>query len=82
MITEKDFKKLDLIFKYKMLKNDGVFLASRLSLGFTVSLFAIGKFYVEVWKRISIDNIEWIEVVSSKIVDIYLPNFDINKLTE
>jgi hypothetical protein len=75
------FQKLNKAEKYRILKERGKFLASRMHGGFTVGLFGLDGFYVEVWKRIGLDYIDYIEVVMelSRLdlytQDINLPDF-------
>lgn len=57
----KRFKKCTLSERYELLKDEGVFLASRLHESFEVHLFSLNGLYVEVWKRIGLPNIDYIE---------------------
>jgi len=63
MHSKKEFQQLKLAQKYKLVKNEGQFLASRFYESYHVHLYAIQNYYVEVWCRIGISQICWIEVV-------------------
>ncbi len=77
-MTPEEFKKLSLDEKYKAVKARGDFVASRYYPGFNVHLFALDGFFIEVWKRVGFDFIQWIEVVNSdSSVNSYLDNIDI-----
>lgn len=58
------FKKCTLSERYELLKERGVFLASRLHESFEVHLFSLGGLYVEVWKRIGLPYVDYIEPLS------------------
>ena len=55
------FKKYTLSERYELLKEQGVFLASRQYESFEVHLFSLDGLYVEVWKRIGLPYIDYIE---------------------
>lgn len=81
------FSKLNKVERYRILlkisKGDGkgAFLASRLHSGFQVGLFRVSDFYVEIWKRIGLDTIDYIEVVDeAKVREAYLENLDLPPL--
>lgn len=82
-LTKKDFKKLSVHEKYRLLKKGGEFIGSRLFDSYHVHLFLMDKFYVEVWQRIGLSQIYWIEPVNSdRTLDNYLDHIDIKSLTE
>jgi hypothetical protein len=73
-----EFKKLPLADKFEIVKAKGDFVASRLYPGFNVHLFAIDGFFVEVWKRLGLDYVEWIELVNSdSTINSYLDNINL-----
>ena len=82
-LTKKEFKKLSLNDKYRKLKKSGEFIGSRLFDSYHVHLFLISDFYVEVWQRIGLSQIYWIEPVNTdRTLHQYLDHIDIQGLTE
>lgn len=78
MIKE-EFRKLKLKKKYEVLRKDGKHLANRHHGSFQCSLFDFHGYYVECWKPMGINLIQWIEVVNrDEIIDSYLEHFKIN----
>ena len=74
-----EFRRLKLKQKYALLNKEGKYLAARNHAGFQCSLFDLNGFYVEVWKPLGINLIQWIEVVNrDEIIDSYLENFKIH----
>ena len=72
------FENLNKSERYKILKNQGVFLASRRFESYVVSLFSINDFYVELWKRIGLNYVDYVEIVKEqKKIDSYLDNLDL-----
>lgn len=48
--------------------------------GFLCNLYDFHGYYVEVWKPVGINLIQWIEVVNrDEILDSYLQDFDIEE---
>jgi len=62
------FNKLTLEQRYLLLKEEGEFVASRLSNGYNVHLFIVRKTYVEMWRTLTLHQVQWIEI--SKNTDI------------
>lgn len=82
-MEKKEFRRLRLKQKYELIKKDGKHLANRTHGGFLCSLFQFSNYYVEVWKPIGINVIQWIEVVNSdEIVDSYLEGFNLKDLDD
>lgn len=78
-MTAKEFKALNKQKKFILLSDLGNFLANRMYQSFSIALFSFEGFYVEVWKRIGLDYIEYIEVVEDhSLLAKYLDDFDIN----
>lgn len=76
-----DFRRLKLKQKYHCVQKEGKHLVNRTHGGFLCSLYRLSDYYVEVWKPIGINIIQWIEVVNSdEIVDSYLKDIDLGKL--
>jgi hypothetical protein len=80
-MTKKEFKKLNLASRYKVLKNEGTHLASREFGGYFVHLFGLHDFYVEVWVMIGLNQIRWIELQENQdSIDLYIDKMDISGL--
>lgn len=78
-MEKEEFRRLKLKQKYALLTKEGKYLAARLHAGFQCSLYDFHGFYVEVWKPLGINLIQWIEVVNrDEIIDSYLEHFKIN----
>lgn len=77
-MKKEDFIRLKLKKKYEVLKKGGKHLANRTHGGFLCALFDFNGYYVEVWKPVGINLIQWIEVVNrDEIIDSYLEHFKI-----
>ena len=73
-----EFAKLSTVRQLQILKCDGTFLANRMFTGYIVSLFSLHGFYVEMWKRVGLSSVDYIEVVREQsILDRYLDNLDV-----
>mgnify|MGYP003691342277 CR=1 FL=1 len=80
-MEKKDFRRLKLREKYKLVQKQGVHLGNRTHGSFLCSLYQFTNFYVEVWKPVGINLIQWIEVVNSdEIIDSYLEDFNLKGL--
>ena len=80
-MTKTEFSKLDKKRKVTLLKDLGKFMANRQHEGFFVSLFYFEEFYVEVWKRVGLEYIEYIEVVNDQnILAKYVDNLNFGDL--
>lgn len=80
MVSKDEFQRLTLEQKYRRLEKDGDFIASRIYLGFNVHLFSLYGFYVEMWQRISLSNIEYIEILNRKeTLQEYTGHINLNK---
>lgn len=77
-MQQEEFRRLKLKQKYALINKDGKFLAHRIHGGFQCSLYDFKGYYVEVWKPVGINLIQWIEVVNrDEIIDSYLEHFKI-----
>lgn len=82
MIKGEEFKKLSLEKKYILLKSEGNYVSSRYYRGFQVHLYGLNNFYVEVWQRVGLEDIIWIEVVNNNAtINSYLDNIDLDDLS-
>ncbi|MFP5471064.1 MAG: hypothetical protein ACLGGV_05670 [Bacteroidia bacterium] len=59
------FNKLTLEERYLLIKEEGEFVASRLSNGYNVHLFIVRKTYVEMWRTVTLHQIQWIEIAKN-----------------
>lgn len=72
-MREKAFRKLSLQQRFQRLKQDGIYVASRVSTGYNVHLFTLDGFYVEMWRPLGLGYIRWIEVQKNeKVLEEYL----------
>lgn len=79
-MKKEDFRRLKLSQKYKLINKEGKYLAKRVHGGFHCFLYDFHGYYVEVWKPVGINLIQWIEVINrDEILDSYLQDFDIGK---
>ncbi len=77
-MTPEEFRRLKLRQRYKLVQEEGKYLASRRHAGFQCRLFDLFGFYVEVWKPFGINIIQWIEIVNrDEIIDSYLEDINI-----
>lgn len=80
-MTPEVFRKKSKAERYQLLKSQGTFLANRVHSGFQIGLFHFDGLYVEVWKRVGLNTIDYIEPVDeSKVRDDYLDNLDLPDL--
>ena len=78
--TKKEFKKFSLNTRYKLLKQDGEYLGTRLFGSHRVSLYAIYGFFVEMWIILFLDKVQWIEIQENQsIINEYIKDLDIKK---
>jgi len=76
-----EFRRLKLRDRYHALQNYGKRIASRYHGGFQCFLYDYYGYYVEVWKPVGINLIQWIEVVNrDEVVDSYLGQFKLDDL--
>lgn len=76
-ITEADFKRLSNAGRWQCVRQHGIEVSKRHYRGFAVRLFAIGNFYSEVWSRVGIELVEWVEVIPlNRVADIYGPELE------
>lgn len=74
-----DFARLPLAKKHREVTQHGNFVAQRIYTTYNIQLFALHGYYVEVWKRIGLDYLHWIEVVKSdETLHQYTGNIDLD----
>jgi len=80
----KVFSKLSLQLRFSLLKDKGEFVASRPYESFSVHLFTVEGYYVEMWQRIGLEYVEYVElIVEKRKLDVWTDAIDIdfNSLT-
>ena len=79
-MNQKTFNKLSLDAKRGLLKEGGIFLATRQHRSHTVHLYDLNGSYIEVWNRIGFDCIEWIEFTNNKeTINSYLKKINLEE---
>lgn len=77
------FEKLNLNEKFLVVKRRGHFLAKRYFRGFEVFLYEYSEFYIEVWKRVGLDFVYWIETVNHKeVLSVYAEQVSLKDLNK
>ena len=77
-ITADTFSKQEKPVQVQWLCTLGKHLGNRQFEGYLVSLFAVEDFYVELWKRVGLDYIDYIEVVRDDTrLALYVPKLDL-----
>ncbi|NEQ48718.1 MAG: hypothetical protein F6K11_01105 [Leptolyngbya sp. SIO3F4] len=78
MTSREQFGKLKLRDKYRIVKQEGDYTAARFFDTFHVLLYRMDGFYVEIWNRIGMNQVCWIEVVKDpRTLDRYLENIQL-----
>lgn len=82
-LTKKEFQKLSLNERFKLLKKHGEHIAVRQKSIHLIHLFSIYNFYVEVWILMSFNQIQWIEIQENdSIITSYADNINIKKILD
>jgi len=79
-MTAADFRKKRLLDRFGIVETKGTFLANRIHGSFNVDLYYLEDFYVEVWKKVGLNIIHWIETVEKKNLEYYTDHINIDKL--
>ena len=80
-ITEIAFRKMKLGNRFSSVKKYGNYLASRFFESYHVHLYALGNYKVEVWYRISLNHLCYIEVVGNpETLHAYVDEIDLKEL--
>ena len=77
------FSKLNTSKRFALVRDQGEFVGQRIHGSHNIQLFALHGYYVEVWKKIGLDYLHWVEVVTDdKILLQYTSgiDLDLNKL--
>lgn len=78
-MTKKEFNKLTIQERYLHLKKEGDYIGSKKRESYFMHLFALHGHYVEMWRTLSENQIQWIEITDNKdclseyVKDIDLP---------
>lgn len=81
MLSKKEFKKLNIIERYTLLKKDGEYIGGRFQGAHRRYLFLYNKYYVELWQIISLDQVQWIEIQENKtIISEYVEKINLDDL--
>jgi hypothetical protein len=72
------FEKLGKAQKVEFLRLEATFVANRQYQGFIVSLFHANGLYIELWKRVGLDYVDYVEVVNELVQTVeYLKHFNV-----
>ena len=78
-MNERDFNKLSSEKRYSLLKEKGDYLAARMHGAYNVSLFACEGLYIELWQRVGLDYVDYIEVIRTRDqLNPYLDQLDLD----
>lgn len=81
MISKEEFNKFNLHKRIAFLKSDGTCIAERYHLSYQVFLYTYSDFYVEVWMKVGLNMVQWIEIVNNpETLKMYVKDIDINDL--
>lgn len=81
MVSKEEFNKLNLTKRVTLLKSEGTCIAERYHLSYQVFLYTCSDFYVEVWMKIGLNMVQWIEIVNNpETLKMYIKDIDINDL--
>lgn len=64
-LTPERFKAMPVIKRLEVVRQRGEYLGSRAHGGHRVHLYALDGFYTEVWMRLGLEQVEWIEVATN-----------------
>ena len=65
-IVEDEFEKLTLDQRYRCIRDYGEHITERQYGNFIVYLFSYNKFFVEVWKRVGLGDVPFIEIIDEE----------------
>ncbi len=82
-MTRAEFRHLSFEQKWTLIKNNEHYLGSRKFESFRIDLHFVEGLYVEVWRRIGLGHIYWIETTNENLVlTNYAELFDISDFTQ
>jgi hypothetical protein len=73
-----NFNKLSTSEKYKLIRNKGQYIASRYHGSFHIHLYKIEDLLTEVWTRVGLNQICWIEATDHKVLESYADHVKLN----
>ena len=79
-MTPTEFRQKRLLDRFGIVETQATKLGERRYRGFNVTLYSLENFYVEVWKRVGLGIIHWIETVDKKNLEYYTDHIDLEKL--
>lgn len=79
-MSDSEFNKLGLRKKYNTVKEHGHYIARRVYRGMEAFLYKVYNFYVEVWRRLMLTEITWIEVAPESTIHKYADSVDLDEL--
>ena len=82
-MQQDEFAKLPVSKRFALVREHGEFVGQRIHGSHNIQLYAMHGYYVEVWKKLGLDYLHWVEVVQDdKILLQYTDgiDLDLNKL--
>lgn len=79
-MTSEEFRKKRLLDKFGIVETEGNLLGERNYKSFRVRLYSLQDFYVEVWNKVGLNIIYWIEVVDRQNFEFYTDLIDLSDL--
>jgi hypothetical protein len=73
-MTATEFKKLNIAQKYRLLREESVFVASRIHGGYRVGLYRLDDLYIEAFFRLGLTQMDMAEPATEERVREYLDN--------
>ncbi len=80
-MTSSEFSSISLEKRLHILKTEAEFIASRQIPSYSVSLFVLHGYYVELFVLSSLNRVQWIEVQTNRqIISEYVRDIDLDDL--
>lgn len=77
-MEERQFHKLSLQKKNDVLRKKGHFIASRYYQTYRIHLYKLDDFLAEVWVKLGLNQIYWIETVDEDRLELYADSLNLN----
>lgn len=74
----KDFKTLSKKGKYREVESHGNHVANRYYQSYEIHLYKLHGFLVEVWWKVGLNQIYWIEAVDKNRIELYIDSVKLN----
>ncbi|MEM7162310.1 MAG: hypothetical protein AAF487_07690 [Bacteroidota bacterium] len=81
-MTASEFRQKRLLDRFGIVETKGIALAKRKHGSFNVELYSIDDFYVEIWKKVGLNIIHWIETVDKKNLEYYTDQINLDNLED